>query len=182
MEMRDAQFGDIRAVQRVAQTTWDHTYRDSIPERVREEFVSQAYSAHSLQKRMGSDVFLVALQDENIVGFADFRPLSRTEVELAAIYVLPEMQAQGTGSRLLAAGVERFPSNTTFVLRVEQETRPLDASTKPTGFGGLTSLRKSSSVTSFTTSRWSSTLDLSPRRAASRPQDRRFLQQLATVW
>ncbi len=124
MEVRDAQPDDIRAVQRVARTTWDHTYCDSVPERVREEFVSRAYSTELLRLRMRSNVFLVALQDGNIVGFADFRPISQTEVELAAIYVLPEMQARGIGGRLLAAGIARFAAGTRFVLRVERDNEP----------------------------------------------------------
>lgn len=124
VEIRDAQSEDLRAVQRVARTTWDHTYRDSIPERVREEFVSRAYSTESLRLRMRSNVFLVALQDSDMVGFADFRPFSRTEVELAAIYVLPEMQVQGIGGRLLAAGLARFAAGTRFVLRVERDNAP----------------------------------------------------------
>ncbi len=124
VEIREAENDDVRAVQRVAQTTWDHTYRDSIPERVREEFVSRAYSALSLRLRMGANVFLVALQDGNIVGFADFRPRSQTEVELAAIYVLPEMQGRGVGGRLLSAGIARFAAGTRFVLRVERDNAP----------------------------------------------------------
>lgn len=121
MEVRVAKGADVSAVQRVAQTTWDHTYRDSIPEHVREEFVDRAYSADSLRQRIGSNLFLVALQEGNIVGFADFRPLSRTEVDLAAIYVLPEMQAQGVGGRILAAGISRFAAGTRFILRVERD-------------------------------------------------------------
>ncbi len=123
-EVRDAGGDDLRAVQRVAQTTWDQTYCDSIPERVRVEFLDHAYSTNSLRQRIESNVFLVALQDSNIVGFADFRPLSQTEVELAAIYVLPKMQARGIGGRLLAAGIARFAAGTRFVLRVERDNAP----------------------------------------------------------
>ncbi len=121
VEIRTAQNDDVHAVRRVAQTTWDHTYRYSIPERVQEEFVSRAYSADTLRRRIGSNVFLVALQDGNTAGFAEFRPLSKTEVELAAIYVLPGMQAQGIGGRLLAAGISHFATGTRFVLRVERD-------------------------------------------------------------
>jgi hypothetical protein len=42
VEVRDAQPLDLHAVQRVAQTTWDRTYRDSIPEHVRARFLNQA--------------------------------------------------------------------------------------------------------------------------------------------
>lgn len=134
VEIRTAESDDVSVVQRVARTTWYHTYRDSIPERVREEFVGQAYSHDSLRQRIESNVFIVALQDGRIVGFADFRPLSKTHVELAAIYVLPEMQGRGIGTRLLRAGVERFPSGTTFVLRVERDNAPAQRFYETHGF------------------------------------------------
>ncbi|HEX6709184.1 MAG TPA: GNAT family N-acetyltransferase [Rubrobacter sp.] len=105
----------------MARTTWDHTYRESIPESVRAEFVGQAYSADSLRRRMESNVFLVATEGGEILGFADFGSLSETEAELAAIYVLPGMQGGGIGARLLEAGIGAFPPGTSFVLRVEQD-------------------------------------------------------------
>jgi ribosomal protein S18 acetylase RimI-like enzyme len=120
VEIRDAGVNDVREIQNVARTTWGHTYRESIPESVRREFVSQAYSADSLRHRMEANIFLVASHNGSVVGFADFRPHTTTEAELAAIYVLPEMQGRGFGSRLLQAGIGRFPSRTEFVLRVEQ--------------------------------------------------------------
>jgi ribosomal protein S18 acetylase RimI-like enzyme len=121
IEVREARNTDIPAIRGVAQTTWDHTYRDSIPEHVREAFLGHAYSADSLRKRIASNVLLVARKEGNIVGFADFRPLSAADVELAAIYVLPEVQSQGVGGRLVAAGIARFAAGMRFVLRVERD-------------------------------------------------------------
>ena len=46
---------------------------------------------------------------------------STTEVELAAIYVLPEMQGRGIGTHFLQAGIGRFPLSTSLVLRVERD-------------------------------------------------------------
>lgn len=123
-EIRVASAEDIPGIQRVARTTWQHTYRDSVPERVRAEFLDRAYSAESLEARVRSNVFPVALHEGSIVGFADFRPLSRIRVELAALYVLPDAQGRGTGTRLLKAGIERFAQRTEFVLRVERENVP----------------------------------------------------------
>ncbi len=71
--------------------------------------------------RIGSNVFLVAATGEVILGFADFRRLSETTVELAAIYLLPEIQGRGIGARLLQAGIARFPPPTSFMLRVERD-------------------------------------------------------------
>jgi ribosomal protein S18 acetylase RimI-like enzyme len=121
LAIRDAGVDDVREIQRVVRITWDHTYRETIPESVRKEFVSQAYSAEALRLRMESDTFLVAFHDDGVVGFADFRSRPTREVELAAIYVLPEMQGRGIGSRLLEAGISRFPLSTSFVLRVERD-------------------------------------------------------------
>jgi hypothetical protein len=48
VEIRDAGVDDVQEIHNVARTTWDHTYRESIPQGVRKEFVSQAHSADSL--------------------------------------------------------------------------------------------------------------------------------------
>jgi hypothetical protein len=66
------------------------------PESVRRKFVSQTYSADWLRHRTESNVFLVAATYEEVLGFADFRQLSKTVVELAAIYVLPEISTPRT--------------------------------------------------------------------------------------
>lgn len=70
---------------------------------------------------MSDGVFLVTARDDEVLGFADFGPDAGGTVELAAIYVLPEAQGHGLGSRLLAAGMGRFPTGTGFVLRVERD-------------------------------------------------------------
>jgi N-acetylglutamate synthase-like GNAT family acetyltransferase len=107
VEVRDAGVDDVRKIQRVARITWDHTYRETIPESVRREVVNRAYSADSLRHRVEANVFMVASHNGSVVGFAGFRSRSSTEAELAAIYVLPEMQGRGSGdasSRLVSAG------------------------------------------------------------------------------
>jgi len=134
VEIRDAGVDDVREIQRVARITWDHTYRETIPQSVRKEFVSQAYSADSLRHRMESNVFLVAAVDEEILGFADFRRPSETAVELAAIYILPEMQGRGLGGRLLEVGMGRFPPLTNFMLRVELDNMQAQCFYESRGF------------------------------------------------
>lgn len=121
IEIRDASVGDFRGVEKVARTTWDHTYKVTIPEDVRRKFVSRAYSAESLRRRVDSNVFLVAVAGLEVHGFADFRTLSDKEAELAAIYVLPEAQRRRIGARLLETGIARFPPGTRVVLRVERD-------------------------------------------------------------
>ena len=153
VEIRDAGFDDVREIQRVARTTWDHTYCESTPESLRREFVSQAYSTDSLRRRMEPNVFLVAAEGEEILGFADFRPRSGTQAELAAIYVLPEMQGRGSeraSSQPASAGSRPLRDSCCGWSRTTH--RP-NASTRPTGSGASRSMRRSSTDTWFTRSK-----------------------------
>ena len=115
---------DIGSVREVARTTWSDTYRDSIPESVQKEFMDRAYSDASLSRRMESGVFLVAAVDTEVdtkvLGFANLNQISRSRVFLGSLYVLPEAQDLGIGSRLLSAGTGRFPAAKRFILRVER--------------------------------------------------------------
>ena len=124
MEVRDIKQSDIGAVRDVARETWSHTYREVIPESVQKEFLDRAYSDASLSRRMEAGVFLVAAVDTDVdakvLGFANLNRISRSEVFLGAIYVLPEAQGLGIGSRLLEAGIGRFQAAERFVLRVER--------------------------------------------------------------
>ena len=150
LAIRDAGVDDVREIQRVARITWDHTYRETIPESVRKEFVSQVYSADALRRRMESNTFLVALHNDGVVGFADFRSRSTTEVELAAIYVLPEMQGRGSGpasSKLASAG---FRSLRALCYGWSGITRGPDASTRPTVSNMPEITQKGSAGTCFT--------------------------------
>jgi ribosomal protein S18 acetylase RimI-like enzyme len=70
---------------------------------------------------MERGVFLVAVVDGEVVGFADFFAASPDEVELAAIYVLPEAHGQGIGTRLLEEGLARFPRAKRCVLEVARD-------------------------------------------------------------
>ena len=120
MRVRAMKRSDIRAVQDVARRTWDDTYHDTIPQGVQAKFLERAYSEVSLKRRMTSDVFLVAVLGGEVVGFADFEPVSRRAAYLGALYVLPEYQQRGIGTRLLRAGIAAFPTTTKFTLRVEK--------------------------------------------------------------
>lgn len=125
---------DIRPVQDVARRTWARTYRDTIPREVQDKFLERAYSRASLERRMVSDVFLVAALDGEVVGFADFEPASRTAAYLGALYVLPDRQRCGTGARLPHAGIASFPPATKFILRVEKHNARAEAFYRRHGF------------------------------------------------
>ncbi len=122
MEVRD-----IGAVRKVARQTWADTYEGVIPEDVQQRFLGHAYSEGSLVRRMEAGVFLVAVEDGEVVGFADLSPAPAEPgaVELAAIYVLPGFQGRGVGTRLLQTALGRLPS--TKKVRAEAERENLAA-------------------------------------------------------
>ena len=128
-------FSDIPTVQRAARRTWSDTYAGVVPESVQEKFLARSYSEAALERRMRRDVFLVAEVDDEVVGFADFQPISRTEVYLGAIYVLPEHQRGGVGTRLLQAGLERYPASVGITLNVERDNARARRFYEAHGFG-----------------------------------------------
>lgn len=114
---------DAGAVGRVARETWADAYAGIIPEETQHAFLERAYSPASLAHRAESGVFLVAEKNGEVVGFADLARVSGEPgvVKLAAIYVLPDAQGRGLGTRLLLAGLERFSGTKRVRTEVEHE-------------------------------------------------------------
>jgi ribosomal protein S18 acetylase RimI-like enzyme len=123
VKIREMSVRDVGTVQKVARETWADAYAGIIPEETQRAFLERAYSPASLARRIESGVFLVAEIDGEVVGFADISS-ARDEpgvLELAAIYVRPDVQGGGLGSRLLLAGLERFSGTKRVRTDVEQE-------------------------------------------------------------
>jgi ribosomal protein S18 acetylase RimI-like enzyme len=119
--IRRMESADNAGVQRVARETWAATYRGIIPDDVQARFLERAYSEESLRLRRERGLMLVAERDGAIVGFANIVPTGDHEADLAAIYVLPEAQGSGIGSRLLDAAMTALPDVTTLWVRVERD-------------------------------------------------------------
>jgi len=114
---------DIPEVQRVAKSSWNATYKGIIPLETQEKFLSNAYSTKNMKWRLKNSNFYVALVDEQIVGFANYSPVSiNGEVELGAIYLYPEYQGNGIGTAFLQIGIEELGA-TEIQLNVEKNNR-----------------------------------------------------------
>lgn len=121
--IRRMRAADIDAVREVAQITWAQTYQGIIPEPVQAEFLRQTYSNAALLRRMVQAVFLVAVRDGAIVGFADVRRVGPALAELGAIYVLPSAQGGGVGSQLLEVGLRALPDVRRLRLEVDRDNQ-----------------------------------------------------------
>ncbi|WP_088006445.1 GNAT family N-acetyltransferase [Indiicoccus explosivorum] len=117
--IRKAEQEDIPGIQRTAKISWQNTYRALIPSHVQEQFIENAYSDEMMQKRLERSILIVAEEDGEIIGFANGFTNSE-KAELAAIYLLPEVQGRGIGTRLLEAVVLNLDGYQELFVEVEK--------------------------------------------------------------
>ncbi len=106
-DIRPAELRDIPGIERVARATWAATYAGIIPDEIQRRLLGTWYSAAALARAIGAreSSFLVAERAGTVIGFAHYVRRSPDAAELTRIYVLPEHQRSGTGTRLLEAGL-----------------------------------------------------------------------------
>lgn len=115
---------DINQVQTVAKTSWNSTYEGIIPLELQERFLNTAYSDEMMVKRLNGSSLYVAEIGGEIVGFANFSPVRENrEVELGAIYLLPEYQGKGIGTALLQEGIKNVNGAKSVKISVEKENK-----------------------------------------------------------
>ena len=121
IKIRNMQLTDIEAVAHVVTKSWHATYEGIIPRHIQNRFLEMAYSKEMLKQRCEKTPVYVATEHENIIGFANFSNVKKDgEVELSAIYLLPEAWGKGIGSQLLAYGIEQLSPSAIYI-NVEAE-------------------------------------------------------------
>jgi len=106
-DVRLAVVQDVVGIGNVARRTWKDTYTGIILPENQKRFLERWYTPAALEKAIGQDKswFYVAVVEGRVIGFAQFVIRENRRGELTRIYVLPEWQRQGVGSRLLGEGV-----------------------------------------------------------------------------
>ena len=121
LTIRDVAESDVPAVRDVLVTTWHATY-DPIygPEKVA-EVVASWHTVPRLAGQIGQPgaAFLLAAKSGRVVATAHANRAADGSVRLNRLYVLPEEQGSGVGSRLLKAALARFPEAERITLEVE---------------------------------------------------------------
>ncbi|MCJ1662788.1 GNAT family N-acetyltransferase [Staphylococcus sp. NRL 16/872] len=105
-KVREATANDVVAIRDVATKAWYNTYLNIYAASTINELLAASYNETHLKKRLEEQLFLVAEEAEEIVGFANF--IYGKELYLSAHYVHPESQHKGYGTSLLEKGLERF--------------------------------------------------------------------------
>ncbi|MCI2773783.1 GNAT family N-acetyltransferase [Staphylococcus petrasii] len=105
-KVREATANDVVAIRDVATKAWYNTYLNIYAASTINELLAASYNETHLKKRLEEQLFLVAEEEEEIVGFANF--IYGKELYLSAHYVHPESQHKGYGTSLLEKGLEHF--------------------------------------------------------------------------
>lgn len=105
-KVREATANDVVAIRDVATKAWYNTYLNIYAASTINELLVASYNETHLKKRLEEQLFLVAEEEEEIVGFANF--IYGKELYLSAHYVHPESQHKGYGTSLLEKGLEHF--------------------------------------------------------------------------
>jgi GNAT superfamily N-acetyltransferase len=106
--VRDAVAGDAPAVRDVADAAWRDTYAGLLSDSTIETFIATAYTVERLERRIDRHTFLVAVEADAIIAFADAVD-SGNCLNLVAIYALPDRRGQGAGTQLLTELRARVP-------------------------------------------------------------------------
>jgi ribosomal protein S18 acetylase RimI-like enzyme len=114
IETRQANEVDILAIQRIARDSWHHTYEKLIPERVINQCIDTFYHHDQLTNRIKHHTVLVAIYDQQPIGFLDGSN-NQPEAILYALYLKPNVMHQGIGSALFNEYIRRHHPKTVTV-------------------------------------------------------------------
>lgn len=107
VQVRDAVAADAGGIREVGVRTWPSTYEFAGLEYVKNG-IDRWWSLDALARRLENTHVVVAVNDDRVVGTGnvDLRP----EVPVIwTLYVLPEWQGRGVGSKLLTAMLAKVP-------------------------------------------------------------------------
>lgn len=106
VQIRKANIDDVPKIKKIASMAWYDTYAKIMEIDTIGKFLEAAYNDERLERRIKESLFLVAENDDEVIGFANF--INGNELFLSAIYVNPKFQRHHTGAELLEAGIAHF--------------------------------------------------------------------------
>ncbi|MBI5975109.1 GNAT family N-acetyltransferase [Staphylococcus canis] len=120
-EVRIATPDDVKGIRDVATKAWYNTYLNIYAATTVNELLAASYNEEHLLKRLKEQLFLVAIEDEEVVGFANF--IKGEGVFLAAHYVRPYSQNKGYGRILLEKGLAYLDDYEDLYLEVDKNNK-----------------------------------------------------------
>ncbi|MDI1438206.1 GNAT family N-acetyltransferase [Staphylococcus pseudintermedius] len=105
-EVRIATPDDVIGIRDVATKAWYNTYLNIYAASTVNELLAASYNEEHLRKRLEEQLFMVAIEGQEVVGFANF--IQGSELYLSAHYVRPHSQTKGYGRLLLEQGLAHY--------------------------------------------------------------------------
>lgn len=100
---------DIKKVKQVAKLTWEDAYSHFLPIEVQQKTLEEAYSEETMNKRFNHSTMFVVEKHEEIIGYAFFSVKKEDgEALLESIYIRPNQQNEGIGTRLIQHGIKEL--------------------------------------------------------------------------
>lgn len=99
MKIRHAEQDDAEEIHEVALKTWRDTYSQIFSEETIEQVISDWYDVEDLREQAEHPIFYVAEADNRVIGFVH-ASVEDVEATLHRIYLDPEYQGEGIGSKL----------------------------------------------------------------------------------
>lgn len=132
VNIRKATNEDVPKIKKIASMAWYDTYAKIMEAGTIAKFLEAAYNDERLERRIGDSLFLVAENEDEVIGFANF--INGTELFLSAIYVNPAFQRKHVGADLLEAGLEYFDEYKELFVEVARNNQLARAFYDKTGF------------------------------------------------
>lgn len=103
-----ASFDDAAIIHRLAHQIYFPTYIGILSEEQMFFMLEKSYTIHALQESMKSDQdFFLAFEQENPVGFIALKNIDEAVLRIEKLYLLPQTQGKGFGSRLIDFAIEQ---------------------------------------------------------------------------
>src|SRR5215216_2952405 len=124
IELKLATPENWQIIQTIAYRTWPHTFGSVMPKEQIDYMLGLIYNEESLKEQMTNKnhQFLLALNNDDRVGFTSYELDYRKTPQLMIhkIYLLPESQGLGTGTKILdyLSGVAKNHKQKTLRLKV----------------------------------------------------------------
>lgn len=125
MEIREMQVADISQIKKIANASYETTYRIILPVEVQRDFLNLAYGTERLIQRMNSSLFLVCIHEGILKGFANFSRVNRQgNSELLAIYMEEQYQRQNIGSSFILFVKKQLRGLKSVTINLEADNLP----------------------------------------------------------
>jgi ribosomal protein S18 acetylase RimI-like enzyme len=116
----------LQEIRRVLSETWIDTYGSFLSQDTIQKVTTVWHNPELLASQIQNpDVFFGVAKDERntILGLVTARKQENDEVVIHRLYVSPQYQRRGIGTKLLEESIVAFPGTKRLLLRVEEENK-----------------------------------------------------------